>query len=131
MLDRSDAEMGQMLLRNAFPHSRARCGRSRAGQNGVKMGSRWGQNGSRCQEGDAKVDRENSIVEFSTENCTNQNPRSRRHASDKTDAGGFYRQSRWDRPHLFSTGRELEKKLLFSYIKKVTGKMVSRHAKKV
>ena len=29
--------------------------RSRAGQDGVKMG----QDGSRCQEGDAKVDREN------------------------------------------------------------------------
>ena len=58
-------------------------------QNGLKMDSRWTQGGARCREGDAKVDRENSIVEFSTENCTDQNPRSRRHASDKTDAGGF------------------------------------------
>ena len=60
-----------------------------AGKNGVKMDSRWGQDGARCQEGDAKVDRENSIVEFSTENCTDQNPRTRLCASDKTDAGGF------------------------------------------
>ena len=66
---------------------------------GIKMDSKWIQDGARCQEGDAKVDRENSIVEFSTENCTDQNPRSRRHASDKTDAGGFSRQSRGDRPH--------------------------------
>ena len=64
-------------------------GRDAGGQEQVKMGSRWGQNGSRCQEGDAKVDRENSIVEFSTENCTDQNPRTRLCASDKTDAGGF------------------------------------------
>ena len=74
-------------------------GRDAGGQNGVKMDSKWTQDGARCQEGDAKVDRENSIVEFSTENCTDQNPRARLCASDKTDAGGFSRQSRWDRPH--------------------------------
>ena len=69
-------------------------GRDAGGQEQVKSRSRWVQNGARCREGDAKVDRENAIVEFSIENCTDQNPRSRRHASDKTDAGGFKRQSR-------------------------------------
>ena len=64
-------------------------GRDAGGQDGVSCWSRWGQDGARCQEGDAKVDRENSIVELSTENCTDQNPRSRLCASDKTDAGGF------------------------------------------
>ena len=64
-------------------------GRDAGGRMVVKMGSRWVHMLARCQEGDAKVDRENSIVEFSIENCTDQNPRTRLCASDKTDAGGF------------------------------------------
>ena len=36
-----------------------RAGLDAGGQDGVKMDSRWGLMLARCQEGDAKVDREN------------------------------------------------------------------------
>ena len=44
------------------------------GQDGVKMDSRWTQDGARCREGDAKVDRENSNVKSFEERLCRDEP---------------------------------------------------------